>query len=67
VDTHQLIGGHPTIGYEPKVDYLFGFPTAIQTGGMVLDIPLSIVTAVNDGNAENKKRLVVDTHQLIIN
>ncbi|MGB5457322.1 MAG: transglutaminase-like domain-containing protein, partial [Gammaproteobacteria bacterium] len=56
---YQLASGHGTFGYEPKVDYLFGFPTAIQLGGVVLDIPLSIVTATNDGNADNKRDFVM--------
>ena len=56
---YQLASGYGTFGYEPKVDYLFGFPTAIQPGGVVLDIPLSIVTAANDGNAENKRDFVM--------
>jgi hypothetical protein len=56
---YQLASGYGTFGYEPKVDYLFGFPTAIQPGGVVLDIPLSIVTATNDGSTDNKKNFVM--------
>jgi hypothetical protein len=56
---YQLASGYGTFGYEPKVDYLFGFPTAIQSGGVVLDIPLSIVTGANDGNVENRRNFVM--------
>jgi len=47
---YYLSAGYGTFGYEPKVDYVFGLPTAVQPGGVVLDIPLNIVTAHNDGD-----------------
>ncbi|MGB5279033.1 MAG: transglutaminase-like domain-containing protein [Gammaproteobacteria bacterium] len=51
--------GYGTIGYEPKVTYFFGHPAAIQPGGIVLDIPISSVTAANDGNIEKKRSVVM--------
>jgi hypothetical protein len=50
---HQtLAAGTGTFGYEPNVNYLFGFPKSIKPGGVVFDIPLVRVNAVDDGNAD---------------
>ncbi len=38
---HHLVAGYGTLGYEPKVNYFFGFPVSIAPGGVALDIPLS--------------------------
>jgi len=50
----NLSSGYGTFGYEPKVNYLFGFPIDIKSGGIVLDIPMTVVTSTNSGNNENK-------------
>jgi hypothetical protein len=53
---YQLGAGIGTIGYEPNVSYLFGFPRAIQTGGVVFDIPIIYNTGMGDGDVEKKKQ-----------
>jgi len=61
-DAHYtLAAGTGTFGYEPKVNYFFGFPKSIQAGGIAFDIPLTHVTAVNDGNADKKKQFTLQT------
>jgi len=37
---HYLAAGYGSFGYEPNVDYFFGTPRAITTGGAVMNIPL---------------------------
>jgi len=37
---HYLAAGYGSFGYEPHVDYFFGTPRAITTGGAVMNIPL---------------------------
>lgn len=53
---YQLAAGIGTIGYEPKVNYFFGFPRAIQPGGVSFDIPFIYNTANGDGDVEQKKQ-----------
>jgi type IV secretory pathway VirB3-like protein len=56
-DAHaSLSAGYGTLGYEPKVNYFFGFPTSIEAGGVVLDIPWSMVSHVSDGDMEKRKQ-----------
>ncbi|MCU7849531.1 MAG: hypothetical protein KZQ89_16380 [Candidatus Thiodiazotropha sp. (ex Lucinoma kastoroae)] len=52
---YQLAAGIGTIGYEPNVNYFFGFPRAIQPGGISFDIPFIYNTADGDGRAVLKK------------
>jgi hypothetical protein len=52
----NLSAGYGTLGYEPKVNYFFGFPTSIEAGGVVLDIPWSMVSHVSDGDMEKRKQ-----------
>jgi hypothetical protein len=52
---HLLAAGIGTYGYEPKVDYFFGFPRAIKAGGAVMNIPIYHVTG-QDANDRIKKR-----------
>jgi hypothetical protein len=52
----NLSAGYGTLGYEPKVNYFFGFPTSIEAGGIVLDIPWSMVSHVSDGDMEKRKQ-----------
>jgi hypothetical protein len=58
---HTLAAGTGTFGYEPKVNYFFGFPRSIKPGGVAFDIPIVIVTGVNDGNADKKKQFTLQT------
>jgi hypothetical protein len=53
---YQLGAGIGTIGYEPVVNYFFGFPRTIQTGGVAFDIPFIYNTAMGDGDVEKKKQ-----------
>ncbi|NOX76209.1 MAG: hypothetical protein GXP17_06240 [Gammaproteobacteria bacterium] len=55
---HYLAAGYGTFGYEPNVDYFFGIPRAITTGGAVMNIPILNITATDsapDTAAEDKK------------
>jgi hypothetical protein len=59
---HEILrAGYGTIGYEPKVNYFFGIPRAIQAGGVSFDIPYITTCAVNDGNMENRKQYLLKT------
>ncbi|MEW8049456.1 MAG: transglutaminase domain-containing protein [Candidatus Thiodiazotropha sp.] len=52
---YQLAAGYGTVGYEPNVNYFFGFPRAITPGGVSFDIPMIHITANGDGGAEKNK------------
>jgi hypothetical protein len=54
---YRLTAGYGTLGYEPKVDYFFGLPRAIQPGGVVLDIPVIHVVSASDGDKEKRRQL----------
>lgn len=58
---HTLAAGTGTFGYEPNVDYFFGFPRAIKPGGVVFDIPLVNINGTNDGDPEKKKQFTLQT------
>ena len=58
---YQLAAGNGTFGYEPNVNYLFGFPRAFETGGVVFDIPITTVQAMNDGDKEKQRQFVMQT------
>jgi hypothetical protein len=47
--------------YEPNVNYFFGFPKAIEPGGVVFDIPLFNIAWVNDGDPVKKKQFVLQS------
>lgn len=52
-DQHQLAAGLGSIGYEPKVETLFGVPRSLSPGAAFGDLPLVRVIGVNDsGNGE---------------
>jgi len=57
---YSLSAGYGTVGYVPNVNYLFGLPIAINTGGIVLDIPMDIVAAVDDGDNAKKNSFVTE-------
>jgi len=59
---HYLAAGYGTFGYEPNVDYFFGVPRAIITGGAVMNIPILNITATDsppDTAAEDKKNYIL--------
>jgi hypothetical protein len=59
---HQtLAAGIGTFGYEPNVNYLFGFPKSIKPGGVAFDIPLVRINATDDGNADRLKQFTLQT------
>ncbi len=43
---NTLAAGTGTFGYEPNVDYIFGFPRSIKPGGIALDIPIARIKGV---------------------
>ncbi len=48
---HQyLFAGYGSYGYEPTVSYLFGFPRAIEAGGVVMNVRLSTATGTSAGD-----------------
>jgi len=53
---HTLAAGTGTFGYEPNVDYFFGFPRAITSGGVAFDIPFLNIVASNDGDTTKKRQ-----------
>ena len=57
----MLAAGTGTFGYEPNVDYFFGFPRSIKPGGVVFDIPLVNINGVNDGDPEKQKQCTLQT------
>lgn len=62
---HQtLAAGTGTFGYEPNVNYFFGFPRSIKAGGVVFDIPWIKVSATDDGNAGKLKQFNLQTNIL---
>ena len=50
-----MLSGHGTFGYEPNVNYFFGFPRSISSGGVALDIPYVINTQNGNGNRDDWK------------
>jgi len=62
VGAHRtLAAGTGTFGYEPNVNYFFGFPRSITPGGVAFDIPLIVVIGTNDGDPEKKKQFNLQT------
>jgi transglutaminase-like putative cysteine protease len=53
---YRLAAGTGTIGYEPNVSYFFGVPRSIQPGGVVLDIPIQFVSAIDGNDPERYKQ-----------
>lgn len=51
----RVAAGIGTYGYEPNVDYFFGFPRAIKAGGAAMNLPMYHVTA-QDANDPARKR-----------
>jgi len=52
----RLGAGLGTIGYEPDVSYLFGIPRAIEPGGVALDTPMHMISAVDGTDVERQRQ-----------
>ncbi len=57
---HNLAAGFGSLGYEPNVSYFFGFPRAITTGGVVINVWLVDVIGMSDGSTKNRRDLQVN-------
>ena len=65
-NAHQnILAGTGTVGYEPNVSYFFGFPRAIESGGVAFDIPYLQASAVGDGDIEKQKLFNLQTGALM--
>lgn len=58
---HNLPFGYGTFGYEPKVQTLFGFPRAIQSGSIVVNVRLNWVIRALDGDQAGLPTLGLQT------
>ncbi len=48
---HQyLLAGYGSYGYEPRVKYLFGFPRAIEPGGIAMNVRVTTSTGTDIGD-----------------
>lgn len=56
---HNLAMGYGTLGYEPKVQSLFGIPRAITPGGIGVNVRIGYVVASADGDPGNRRNLSV--------
>jgi len=54
-NTHNLSIGYGSFGYEPNVNYLFGVPTAIETGGVAVDVRIGRFIGTHNNNLEIRK------------
>lgn len=61
---HQLPYGYGTIGYEPNVNTLFGFPRAITPGGIGVNVRLGWVIHALDGDTAKHAQLSLQTGML---
>ncbi|MGD8570261.1 MAG: hypothetical protein PVJ39_19395, partial [Gammaproteobacteria bacterium] len=46
--------GYGTFGYEPSVEYFFGVPRMLHTGGVAMDIPILRISEVDSQNINEK-------------
>lgn len=58
---HVLPSAYGTLGYEPHVETLFGFPRAIQAGSIVVNVRLNWVMGARDGNQSRLPALGLQT------
>lgn len=61
---HNLASGFGSIGYEPNVDSLFGFPRAIKAGVVAVNIWVADVTADMAGDSVRRKDFQIRTGML---
>ncbi len=56
-----LIAGIGTFGYEPNVSTIFGIPRAIQAGGIAMDVPMTHISGIKNGNVDELKQFNLKT------
>jgi hypothetical protein len=61
---HNLPTGYGSYGYEPNVQTFFGFPRAIEQGGVGVNIRLAFVAQPLDGDAQKWQRLNLESGML---
>lgn len=61
---HNLPMAYGTFGYEPNVQTLFGFPRAVEGGGVVVNVRLSWVMESNDGDSAKRRDLNLNAGML---
>ena len=52
---HGLTAGYGTLGYEPDVFYFFGFPTAIKSGSVAVNVRVGGMYADRGGSKTKRK------------
>jgi hypothetical protein len=52
---HYLAAGYGSFGYEPNVDYVFGVPRTIKSGGVAMDIPILRISGMDSQTPDRKK------------
>jgi hypothetical protein len=58
----SLLATAGTYGYTPKVNYLFGLPISLTSGGIQIDLyQEGITTQINDGNQDNRFQFLLQT------
>ena len=55
--SHNLAIGYGSFGYEPNVNYLFGIPRSIETGGAAMNIRIAKFLGTHSNNTEQRKQL----------
>jgi hypothetical protein len=58
---HNLASGFGSLGYEPNVDYFFGFPRAITHGGVAVNVWVADVNADTDGDSIRRRNFQFHT------
>jgi hypothetical protein len=58
---HLLPSAYGTLGYEPNVQTLFGFPRAITPGGVAVNVRLQWVIDALDGDVSKRPQLSLHT------
>ncbi len=48
----HLVNSNGVFGYEPHVAYMFGIPKNVKSGGVILDVPIDIITQAKDNNKQ---------------
>ncbi|MHB1142348.1 MAG: transglutaminase-like domain-containing protein [Sulfuricaulis sp.] len=61
---HELPSAYGTLGYEPNVQTLFGFPRAITLGGVAVNVRLQWVIDSLDGDTTKRPQLSLQTGML---
>lgn len=58
---HNLAAGFGSVGYEPNVDYFFGFPRAITAGGVAVNVWVTTVSQFNNGDSQRRRDFQMQT------